>query len=107
MRTKMKAADRRLLATRLTLSTRLEVTGEQPVQVGELLQNDQMASTLLSKASMRVFDGNSTMRVTARALDYLAYGRQLIERGDEISKSIIKAVGVRQVGDLVATDAEE
>jgi hypothetical protein len=49
---------------------------------------------------MKVFEGDSALRATARSLDFLAYGSDVALRRVVISRAIIRAIGDRQPGDI-------
>lgn len=99
MKFKMDDTDRRVLAARVTNTTLLGVSGEEVVGVGKLLDSPQLASSLVSTACMRVFQGDASMRATARSLDYFAYGPRLQEVGPRIGEEIMKLVGDREPGE--------
>jgi hypothetical protein len=107
MRSRVGNDDLRIIAARITGSARFEVEGDGSVTAAELIHDPRLASSLLSKACMRVFEGESDMRHSARNLDYLAYGHQLSERASVIAKAIIKAVGDQEAGELTGTTKED
>jgi hypothetical protein len=103
----MKSTDTRVLAARISPSTRVTVAGEPQVLARELLDNPDRAAALLSKACMQVFQGGSDHRAIARSLDYLAYGPQVQRRAPGIANSVIKTIGDRKPGDVVETTETE
>jgi Putative DNA-binding domain len=106
LRSKMADTDPRLLAAHANKSTLFVVSGEETVGVSKLLDCPQLASSLVSAACMRVFQGDKDLRSTARNLDYFAYGPQLRELGPRIGKAITKMIGDREAGDLGETTAD-
>ncbi|HTA21929.1 MAG TPA: ATP-binding protein [Terriglobales bacterium] len=100
LRSKTADTDPRLLAARAGKTTVFAVTGEETAGASKLLDNPQLASSLLSAACMRVFQGDKELRGTARGLDYFAYGPQLLELGRRIGTATIKLIGDREAGDL-------
>ena len=67
--------------------------------LGELLERPDRAAFLLSKACLRVFEGDSGLRTVARTLDYLAYGLELSNRSLALSEALMDAIGDRLPGD--------
>ncbi|MGC1782327.1 MAG: ATP-binding protein [Acidobacteriaceae bacterium] len=94
-----KGVDQRVLAARLSPTSKISVPGETEVSISELLRDSARAEALLSIACMAVFHGSSQLRAAARCLDYLAYGSEVIKRGTEISRSVFEAIGERPPGD--------
>ena len=88
-------------------STLFVVSGGKEVNVSKLLDSPQLASSLVSGACMRVFQGEKDLRSAARNLDYFAYGPQLQELGPRIGKAIMKLIGDREAGDLGETAVDE
>jgi len=107
LKAKLADTDPRLLAARASQSTTFAVRGQEAVGVSKLMDNPQLASSLVSAACIRVFQGDKDMRSTARDLDYLAYGPQLRESGNEIGRAIVNLVGDREAGDLGEAVVEE
>jgi hypothetical protein len=101
LRSKTADTDLRLLAARAGKTTVFAVTGEETAGASKLLDNPQLASSLLSAACMRVFQGDKELRSTARGLDYFAYGPQLLESGRRIGAATMKLIGDREAGDLL------
>jgi hypothetical protein len=106
LKPKMADTDPRLLAARANKSTIFVVKGEEAVEASKLLDSPQLASSLLSAACMRVFQGDKDLRSTARNLDYLAYGLQLRELGPRIGKATMKLIGDGEAGDLGETTVD-
>jgi hypothetical protein len=103
-----KGTDTRLLATRFSPTTSVLVEGEQQVYVKELLDKPDQASTLLSRACMKVFHGDKNYRSVARDLDYLAYGSEIQRRASDIFKIVKMSIGDRKAMDFVEkTEKEE
>jgi hypothetical protein len=97
----LKGADPRLVAARISVKDRIEIPGVAAANVRELLANPQQASSLLSAACMRVFGGGTSLRATARVLDFLAYGVDVSARATDMAQAIVKAIGDQEAGDLV------
>ena len=103
----MKGSDHRLVAARLSPSTRIFVPGQTEALCSELLRDRERANALLSAACMAVFEGDSQLRSTARDLDYLANGLEIVERGKQISEVVKELVGRQQPGDFKESSATE
>jgi hypothetical protein len=97
--------DYRLRSSRFSTKSRIELPGEESVDVTQLLDNPPQAAALLSRVCMMVFEGKMATagRSVARNLDYLAYGSIVRERGETISAAIVNKVGDEQVGELIET----
>jgi hypothetical protein len=96
-----------LALTKTRQQTRIEVAGESPTSVSELLANPKLAEELLSKACMREFrlqGKNAGMRVIARNLDVLAYGEEIRRHADTIRERVIELVGDREPCESGFTD---
>ena len=104
---KLSGSDPRLIAARATPSAQFVVTGEPIAQAEALLGNPQLAASLLSKACMRVFQGQPDMRSVARNLDYFAYGMDLRDRATKIKKAVMDLIGNQEAGDFAGTSEEE
>lgn len=107
LKSKIADTDPRVLSGRSSRSTTFTVKGQETVTASQLLENPQLASSLVSAACMGVFQGDKDLRSTARDLDYFAYGLQLREFGPRIGKAIIKLIGDREAGDIRETAADE
>lgn len=94
-------SDPRLLAARVSPTSRFSLKGEMTPTAQDLLEKPEQASLMLCKACMLVFEGDSTYRAIARSLDYFAYGAELQARASQIARGVIKAVGDRQAGDVI------
>jgi hypothetical protein len=103
----MKKTDARLLAARVSPTTCFEIEGEKPMAAKDILEKPDHATTLVSSACMRVFQGIKDYRPIARNLDFLAYGREVQRRAPAISKAVIRIVGDRKAGDVVETTETE
>jgi hypothetical protein len=102
--------DYRLRSSRFSTKSRIELPGEEHVDVADLLDNPPQAAALLSRVCMMIFEGKLTTagRSVARNLDYLAYGPIVRERGKTISAAIVSKVGDEQIGELTeAPGAQE
>ena len=96
-----------LFRSRLGARELIDIPGEVAVSVPELVAKPQRASTLLSCACMRVFGGDTSLRSTARALDYLAYGLEVSQHASLTAQAIMKAIGDQEAGDLVEPPKSE
>jgi hypothetical protein len=104
---KLKTVDPRVIAARTTLTSDISIQGERSVVVKELLEKPEQAASMLSRVCMRVFEGESSLRSTARNLDYLAYGADIGLRSRGISKAIIKAIGDQEAGDVLESSEQD
>jgi hypothetical protein len=94
--------DPRLVAARVSLSSQIEVGDAKPIPVRQILDTPERAATVVSAACMKVFEGVDDCRQLARNVDYLAYGDALQRRAKEITESVIKTIGERKPGDVMA-----
>jgi hypothetical protein len=101
MMSKTEDGDSRTVAARTSLTGQISITGETPVAVKELLEKPEQSALLLSKACIRVFEGDNASRTAARNLDYFAYGAEIQRRAPKIAKAIVAAIGDKVSGDLV------
>jgi len=90
-----------LLAGHVSLITSIEIEGEKPMIVKDILEKTNQANNLLSKACMKVFQGDKVYKSTARDLDYLVYGLEIQKRASTIAKEVIKIVGDHKAGDIL------
>lgn len=83
---KLKVADARLAALRLTGKATIDITGQPPLSVEKLLGAPTEASAALSKTCMIVFENRkrADARQAARLLDVLAYGNEFSAMAQEI-----------------------
>jgi hypothetical protein len=97
--------DYRWRSSRFSTKSRIELPGEDHVDVADLLDNPPQAAALLSRVCMMIFEGTMATagRAIARNLDYLAYGAIVRERGKTISAAIVSKVGDEQIGELAET----
>lgn len=97
--------DYRLRSSRFSTKSRIELPGDERVDVADLLDDPPLAAALLSKACMMIFENKlaSAGRSVARNLDYLAYGLIVRERGKAISEAIMGKIGDEQIGELIET----
>jgi hypothetical protein len=107
LKTKITDNDPRILAARASKKTIFRVSGKEEVGVSKLLDSPQLASSLVSAACIRVFQGEKDMRSMARDLDYFAYGPRLLELGPQIGRATMKVIGDREAGDLGEAAPEE
>jgi hypothetical protein len=107
LKSKLADTDPRILAARASKNAVYVVSGDEEVGMSKLLDSPQLASSLVSAACMRVFQGEKEMRSAARNLDYFAYGPRLLELGPQIGRATIKLIGDRAAGDLGETTLEE
>jgi hypothetical protein len=90
-----------LALTKTRNQTRVEVVGEAPTSVAELLADQIHAEELLSKVCMKEFrlqGKNQGLRIIARNLDVFTYGVEIRRRADTIHKLVLEAVGDREPG---------
>jgi hypothetical protein len=97
----MGVTDTRLLAARISPASRLQFGGEPSIAVKDILDKPNQAAALVSKACMRVFQGDNDYRAIARNLDYIAYGPDLQLRAPTIVNLVMKTIGDRDAGDVV------
>lgn len=103
----LKDTDPRLVAARVSLSSRIQIGNAQPVFVRQLLDTPEQAAAVVSAACMKVFEGVDDCRQVARNLDYLAYGPALQQKAHEITERVIHTIGDRKPGDVTDdTEAE-
>jgi hypothetical protein len=95
-----KDSDQRLLATHSSPTTKLTIPGQTEASCSELMQDPRRADALLSAACMAIFEGNSQLRSTARALDYFAHGLEIVQNGKQIAEAAITAIGDKLPGDF-------
>jgi Schlafen, AlbA_2 len=85
--------------TKTRAETQIEIIGEPPIRVAELMANNKVTEELLSKVCMKEFrlqGKNEGMRALARNLDVLAYGREIGCEGGRILKLVREIVGNRE-----------
>lgn len=79
-----------LRALKITKNNKIELLNkEKEYNIGELLENNNLAINILSIDCMNVFNGNVSRRAVARDLDFLAYGNEIIQNKkiiEELSK---------------------
>jgi hypothetical protein len=107
MMKEMKKTNALLLAGRFSLTRSIEIEGEKPVIIKDILERPDQVANLVSKACMKVFQGDKDYTSTARNLDYLAYGQEIQKRASAITKAVIRIVGNRKAGDIVVTNESE
>ena len=98
--------DARLVAARIPPSARFSRDDKTTISAAELLNQPELASTLLSQACIKVFDGASEYRTIARQLDILVYGLSLQNR-TELAHFLRKNIGDRLPGDVATNDIPE
>lgn len=81
--------DRRLLALRTTAQAAGPVLhSAKRIPIGDYLESQDLAAKQLTAACLGVFEGNKKLRTPCRALDVLAYGQELGEISDRITKEL-------------------
>jgi hypothetical protein len=95
----MSEGDLRLQAARWSPATKIAVPGEPEISCSKLLDDPEKAEKALSLACMAVFQGNTAIRITARGLDFLAYGTDLMRRCEAVAEAVKRAIGERPPGD--------
>ncbi|MBI4266882.1 MAG: ATP-binding protein [Chloroflexi bacterium] len=104
----LKQTDARLIAARLSLTSHFVVEGNTQIEVKDILEKPDQAATLVSKACMRVFRGESDYKSIARNLDYLAYGSEVQRRAPVIMKAVMQTIDALKVpGIEEKTETEE
>jgi hypothetical protein len=88
-------ADPRLLASGMGPSSVVTLPGKKDRQLSEVLGDQPYLDEVVSHACLEVFHGDKDRVSTARDFDYLAHGKQLIERGESIGSKIQQIVGDR------------
>jgi Putative DNA-binding domain len=102
MISRAKKTDPLLVAARSSLTTKIEIKDEPNIEVSTLLDKPEKAAIILSNLCIKVFKkDDASLRGLTRTLDYITYGRELLKRGEEIGKAVIKIVGNRVVGDVI------
>ena len=96
-----------LIAARASATTCYTIANETSPAAIELVDKPGQAAALLSRACMHVFEGRSNLRTTARNLDFLAYGDEVIKRSSQITKAIMEIIGDQQAGDITEEDTED
>jgi len=96
---KLETTDARVVSARTSITGQVKIPDTPASSLGELLDRPDRAAFLLSKACMRVFEGDSDLRTVARTLDYLAYGLELSNRALALSEALMDAIGDRLPGD--------
>ena len=103
----MKTTDARFLAARTSPTSHIQFEGESSIAVKDFLDKPDQAASIVSKACMRVFQGDNDYKSVARNLDYLAYGPDLQQRAPQIVKALMKTIGERPAGDVAETTERE
>ncbi|MBU4011981.1 MAG: ATP-binding protein [Proteobacteria bacterium] len=101
MMSKAEDYDPRAVAARTSITGQISVAGDAPVSVKKLLDQPELSASLLSKACIRVFEGDNASKTAARNLDYFAYGVEIQRRASKIAKAIVEAIGDQYAGDLI------
>ena len=99
--------DSLFVATRTTPSSKISVLGGNVVLAKSLLTKPESAATMLSKACMAVFEGNSKARAVARNLDFFAYGLSIRRKASQITNAILSTIGDREAGDFLDRSDKE
>ncbi|MFX0197946.1 MAG: helix-turn-helix domain-containing protein [Candidatus Hodarchaeota archaeon] len=100
MKSHLERIDPRVIVARTTPTAQVALPGETSVPVSDLLKQPEKAAACLSSACIRIFQGDSGFRSTARNLDYFAYGLDIEKRSIQIANAIIKEIGEQQTGDF-------
>lgn len=91
IRSRTGTLDRRLKALNTTGRSTIDVPSEaRTITIKEAMENRRATATLLSKACMKIFQGEKQWRSTARVLDVLTYGPDIESRGREIFRQFKK-----------------
>ena len=107
MKSSITGNDPRLVAARVTSSTQFEVDQVSYEYVRIAGKSTTSSIAQASTACMRVFEGgDSSVRWTARNLDYFAYGLQVRDQASSITKAIIEAIGDQEAGDPTGAQDE-
>ncbi|MCI0590592.1 MAG: hypothetical protein L0Y67_03165 [Gammaproteobacteria bacterium] len=99
--------DARLLSARMSASSNVIIGTDKYIAGKDLLDKSEQASAVVSRACMKVFEGQDKYRSVARNLDFFAYGAELQRLGSSITKDVIRLVGARKPGDVVETSKSE
>jgi hypothetical protein len=92
----------RLLASRLSLQTQVDLDDISAKPVREIISDESALHMIVSKACLEVFRGKKEYRWIARDFDYLAHGHVILQRAlgiVELTKQL--------VGDHLPNDDEE
>ncbi|MGD0799159.1 MAG: ATP-binding protein [Acidobacteriaceae bacterium] len=84
-----------LLAARTGPQGVVEIAGEPPATVEQLLADANLCDALLSKACHRVFMGEGSLRSICRLLDILCHGEGLVSSARAIADAFVEQVGGR------------
>ena len=102
-----RATDRRLAALRVRLNSHISISrSEGPIPIKELLSEPTKAAGYLSQSCMRVFEGRSEHRSIARQLDYLAYGKEIESRSNEVTPAILDLIQSHEAGEVSENEVE-
>jgi hypothetical protein len=89
MLAKIGSLDPRLIALQMSEKATLDLPFEpQSISIRRLLDESSEASSLLSRASICVFEGDVKQRSLCRVLDVLAYGAEFRKIGQQVSQHI-------------------
>ena len=82
--------NRKVLALRTITGLQEEFSdGEQQHTLNDLVQSPQLASTYLSKACIKVFDGDKAGRSLCRQLDVLAYAQEFEAQSERMVNELM------------------
>jgi hypothetical protein len=107
MKSRLGKIDSRLIATRTSTIAQLNMDSAGTVSVKELVNKPKQAADFLSEICIKIFEGESKLKSTARSLDYFAYGIEIEKKSQQITRAIIKTIGDREADDLVEVVEEE
>jgi len=85
---KIRDKDRRLVALDLNIGNVISVNNKS-YEIGELLEKPQIADKLLSESSLQVFN-NQKVRDECRKLDIIAYGKEILNKSQELGKELMQ-----------------
>ena len=107
MKSDLASTDPRLLAARMPLSRQLVLFRDKSVSISDLLDNPSLAVDSLTETCLKIYRGHLELKSLARELDYIAYGAEIIPRGDGIAKAIYKQIGDQQAGEFKDAGEED
>ncbi len=87
--------DPRLLASGMGPSSTVSLPGDRDRLLSEVLDDQTYLEEVISQACLKVFEGDKDWVGTSRDFDYLANGKQLVERNGRIGSNIQEIVGDR------------
>lgn len=102
------ASDPIVVASRFTSTWHKSFPEEKPIKLSELAADKAIATRLLNDTCAKLGNGKnlSSYRSLARNLDYIAHGKELMERRESIIRSLKSAVGTKEISNI-APEADE